>query len=61
MEQKEKNYEIRIEKEKEKFVIVEEQNKVLSKEVKKLKTKNTFISIIGGVLLTTLTILSISK
>jgi hypothetical protein len=61
MEQKEKNYEIRIEKEKEKFVIVEEQNKVLSKEVKKLKVKNTFISIIGGVLLTTLTILSISK
>jgi hypothetical protein len=61
MEQKEKNYEIRIEKEKEKFVIVEEQNKVLSKEVKKLKAKNTFISIIGGVLLTTLTILSISK
>jgi hypothetical protein len=61
MEQKEKNYELRIEKEKEKFVIVEEQNKSLSKEVKKLKTKNTLISIIGGALLTTLTIFSISK
>ena len=61
MEQKEKNYELRIEKEKEKFVIVEEQNKTLSKEVKKLKTKNTLISIIGGALLTTLTVFSISK
>ena len=61
MEQKEKNYELRIEKEKEKFVIVEEQNKALSKEVKKLKTKNTLISIIGGALLTTLTVFSISK
>jgi hypothetical protein len=61
MEQKEKNYELRIEKEKEKFVIVEEQNKELSKEVKKLKTKNTLISIIGGALLTTLTVFSISK
>lgn len=61
MEQKEKNYELRIEKEKEKFGIVEEQNKALSKEVKKLKTKNTLISIIGGALLTTLTIFSISK
>jgi len=61
MEQKEKNYELRIEKEKEKFAIVEEQNKALSKEVKKLKTKNTLISIIGGALLTTLTVFSISK
>jgi hypothetical protein len=61
MEQKEKNYELIIGKEKEKFAIVEEQNKELSKEVRKLKTKNTLFSIIGGALLTTLTIFSISK
>jgi hypothetical protein len=61
MEQKEKNYELQIDKEKEKFVIVNEQNDDLRKQVKKLKTKNTFIEIIGGVLLTTLTIFSIAK
>ena len=61
MEQKEKNYELQIEKEKEKFGIVETQNQDLRKEVKKLKTKNTFIQIIGGALLTTLTVLSVLK
>jgi hypothetical protein len=61
MEQKEKNYELQIEKEKEKFGIVETQNQDLRKEVKKLKTKNTFIQIIGGVLLTTLTVFSVLK
>lgn len=61
MEQKEKNYELQIEKEKEKFVIVEEQNEDLRDQVKKLKTKNGFIEIIGGVLFTTLTIFSILK
>ena len=61
MEQKEKNYELQIEKEKEKFGIVEKQNEDLRKEVKKLKTKNTFIQIIGGALLTTLTVLSVLK
>ena len=61
MEQKEKNYDLQISKEKEKFGIVETQNEDLRKEVKKLKTKNTFIQIIGGVLITTLTVLSILK
>jgi exopolysaccharide biosynthesis protein len=61
MEQKEKNYELQIEKEKEKFVIVEGQNEDLRNQVKKLKTKNGFIEIIGGALLTTLTIFSILK
>lgn len=61
MEQKEKNYELQIEKEKEKFGIVETQNQDLRKEVKKLKTKNTFIQIIGGALLTTLTVFSVLK
>lgn len=61
MEQKEKNYDLQISKEKEKFVIVDDQNKELRNEVKKLKTKNTFIGIIGGALITTLTVLSILK
>jgi len=61
MEQKEKNYDLQISKEKEKFVIVDDQNKELRNEVKKLKTKNTFIEIIGGALITTLTVLSILK
>ena len=61
MEQKEKNYELQIEKEKEKFGIVETQNQDLRKEVKKLKTKNTFIQIIGAALLTTLTVFSVLK
>ncbi len=61
MEIKEKNYELQIEKEKEKFAIVEKQNEDLRKQVKKLKTKNAFIEIIGGALLTTLTVFSILK
>jgi hypothetical protein len=61
MEQKEKNYELQIEKEKEKFGIVETQNEDLRKQVKKSKTKNTFIVIIGGALLTALTVLSVLK
>jgi len=61
MEIKEKNYELQIEKEKEKFGIVEKQNEDLRKQVKKLKTKNAFIEIIGGALLTTLTVFSILK
>ena len=61
MEQKEKNYDLQITKEKEKFGIVETQNEDLRKEVKKLKTKNTFIQIIGAALLTTLTVFSVLK
>ena len=61
MEQKEKNYDLQITKEKEKFGIVETQNEDLRKEVKKLKTKNTFIQIIGGALLTALTVFSVLK
>ena len=61
MEQKEKNYKLQIQKEKEKFGIVENQNEDLRKQVKKLKTKNAFIEIIGGALLTTLTVFSVIK
>ena len=45
----------------EKFKIVSDQNEDLRGEVKKLKAKNTFIQIIGGALLTTLTVFSIIK
>ena len=60
-EQKEKNYELQIEKEKEKFGIVETQNEDLRKEVKKLKTKSLFIKIIGGSIISALTVLTIIK
>lgn len=45
----------------EKFKIISDQNDELRKEVKKLKTKNTFISIASGVVLSTLTVFSILK
>jgi hypothetical protein len=61
MEQKEINYKTLIEKEKEKFKIVEEQNTELRTEIKKNKTKNTFIQIIGGAFITSLTYILIFK
>ena len=60
-EQKEKNYELQIKKENEKFVIVDTQNNNLRKEVKKLKTKSLFIKIIGGSIISALTVLTIIK
>ena len=45
----------------EKFKIISDQNDELRKEVKKLKVKNTFISIISGAVLSTLTVFSIMK
>ena len=45
----------------EKFKIISDQNDELRKEVKKLKVKNTFISIISGAVLSTLTVFSIIK
>ena len=58
---KEKNYDLQIKKETEKFTIVEKQNEGLRDDIRKLKTKNTFIELVGGALLTTLTIFSIFK
>ena len=40
----------------EKFDIINNQNDGLRKESKKLKAKNTFITILGGTILTTLTV-----
>ena len=45
----------------EKFKIISDQNEELRKEVKKLKAKNTIISIISGAVLSTLTVFSIMK
>jgi hypothetical protein len=45
----------------EKFKVVSDQNQELRTEVKKLKVKNTFISIISGAVLSTLTVFSILK
>jgi hypothetical protein len=43
MELKEDNYELQIKKEQEKYTIVEDQNKDLRKDIKKIKTKNILI------------------
>jgi len=40
----------------EKFDIINNQNDGLRKDIKKLKAKNTFITILGGTILTTLTV-----
>lgn len=53
-EQKENNYILQIEKENEKFKIVNDQNNDLRKDIKKLKVKNTVIEIIGGSIITIL-------
>jgi hypothetical protein len=61
MELKEDNYELQIKKEQEKFKIVEEQNEGLRKDIKKLKTKNTIIEIVGGAIIGGLTYIFIFK
>lgn len=50
-----------VSKTEEKFKIISDQNDELRKEVKKLKAKNTIISIISGAVLSTLTVFSIMK
>ena len=60
-ELKEDNYELQIQKEQEKFGIVEEQNEGLRKDIKKIKTKNTVIEIVGGAIIGALTYILIFK
>ena len=50
-----------VSKTEEKFKIISDQNDELRKEVKKLKAKNTIISIVSGAVLSTLTVFSIIK
>ena len=61
LEKKCDNYDTIVGLEKEKFTIVENQNKELRKEIKKIKTNRTFIEIIGGAIITTLTTILIVK
>jgi len=61
MELKEDNYELQIQKEEEKFKIVEEENNGLRKDIKKLKTKNTIIEIVGGAIIGALTYIAVFK
>ncbi len=60
-EQKETNYKLQIEKENEKFKIVDDQNKELRKDIKKLKVKNTVFEIVGGSIITILSGILIFK
>jgi|LakMenEpi03Aug12_release.lakeMendotaPanAssembly.Ray.scaffolds.fasta_scaffold575567_3 hypothetical protein len=61
MELKEDNYELQIQKEEEKFKIVEEENEGLRTDIKKLKTKNTIIEIVGGAIVGALTYIVVFK
>ena len=61
MELKEDNYELQIQKEEEKFKIVEDENNGLRKDIKKLKTKNTIIEIVGGAIVGALTYIVVFK
>jgi uncharacterized protein YgiM (DUF1202 family) len=61
MKLKEDNYKLQIKKEQEKFTIVENQNDGLRKDIKKLKTKNTVIEIVGGAIIGGLTYIFIFK
>jgi hypothetical protein len=60
-EQKETNYKLQIEKENEKFKIVDDQNKELRQDIKKLKVKNTVFQIVGGSIITILSSILIFK
>jgi hypothetical protein len=60
-EEKDSTNNIIIKKTEEKFEIYKEENKSLSKENKRLKTKNTLFSIISGVIIAPLTYLVLFK
>jgi len=61
MKLKEENYKLQIEKEEEKYKIVDEQNGELRKDIRKTKRKNTFIEIIGGSIIGALSYILIFK
>ena len=61
MELKEDNYLLQIKKEGEKYTIVDDQNKGLRTDIKKLKTKNTIIEIVGGAIIGALTYIVLFK
>jgi hypothetical protein len=54
LEEKDKNNQIIIETHKEKFSLVDEENKNLRKDIKKIKTRSTIVEVFTGVVLTTI-------
>jgi hypothetical protein len=61
MELKEENYKLQIQKEEEKYKIVDEQNNGLRDDIRKIKRKNTFIEIISGSIIGALSYILIFK
>jgi hypothetical protein len=61
MKLKEDNYKLEIKKESEKYTIVDNQNKDLRTDIKKLKVKNTIIEIVGGAIIGALTYIILFK
>ena len=61
MEQKENNYELQIEKEKEKFVIVEEDNKDLRSKLKWAGIRTNIIEIVSGAIMSSIIYIELFK
>ncbi len=61
LEEKDKNNQVIIEAHKEKFNLVEEDNKELRKDIKKIKTRATIVEVFSGAVLTTITLFQIFK
>jgi hypothetical protein len=61
LNEKDLNNKILISSNKEKYVLVEEDNKNLRDEIKNIKTKNTIIEIVSGVFFATITYIQIFK
>jgi hypothetical protein len=61
LEEKDLNNKILISANKEKYILIEEDNKNLRNEIKNVKTKNTIIEIVSGLFFATITYIQITK
>lgn len=61
LEQKDKNNEIIIKDTEEKVKLLDDENKELRKDIRKIKTKNTIIEIVSGTLVSALTYILVFK
>jgi hypothetical protein len=61
LEEKDLNNKVLIGANKEKYNLIEEDNKTLRDEIKNVKTKNTIIEIVSGLFFATITYIQISK
>jgi len=61
LEEKDLNSKILISSNKEKYTLIEEDNKNLREDIKKIKTKNTIIEIVSGLFFATITYIQIFK